>query len=308
MTACAGCKATAATELFTIDISGFPSNALLRCDHCNLIRLRQRPTDTDLGSYYRESYYAFTGRSRSVLKQLFWNMLRDYSSGIRTLPRPARGLKHVFQRLADRAFDINVPLSGSLPNVLDFGCGFGDLLIYLRSRGCAVLGIDFDSRAADIAAKYDVPVYVGPLGSAPIENATFDTVVLCHSLEHVPRPDEVLPRLAAALRLGGEMRIAVPNGAAAALYRQKDQWFHLSYPLHFWFFDAPTLSSLLDSSGMDVVEIGYGMTWRTHFRQWYQGIRGGQRSVVAEAIGLIAEVLRNPARRDVLRVTAQRVR
>lgn len=234
--------------------------------------------------------------------------MRDYSSGIGALPRWAQGLQRPLQYFAGRTFDINVPLSGSLPKVLDFGCGFGDLLIYLRSRGCTVLGLDFDSRAADAASQHGVPVYVGSLDTAPIEDGTFDTVVLCHSLEHVPFPGDVLMRLAAATRLGGEMRIAVPNGDAAALDRQKARWFHLSYPLHFWFFDVRTLSSLLSRYGMDVVKVSYRMTWRAHFRYWGQCVRAGQWNIMADALGFIAEVGRNPARRDVLRVTAQRVR
>jgi SAM-dependent methyltransferase len=48
------------------------------------------------------------------------------------------------------------------------------------------------------------------LHDLPLQNGTFDCVILMNVLEHVPNPVEVIKELSRVLRLGGELYIAVP--------------------------------------------------------------------------------------------------
>jgi SAM-dependent methyltransferase len=137
--------------------------------------------------------------------------------------------------------------------VLEVGSGFGDLLVYLRSRGCEVLGTDLSADAAAKGREYGVDIRVGNLADLGLPSASFDVAILCHSLEHVPNPNVELRELARVLRAGGKLHIAVPNGNAVRLELDGIHWAHLSHPLHFWYFDARTLVRLLETHGFRAV-------------------------------------------------------
>jgi len=139
--------------------------------------------------------------------------------------------------------------------VLEIGCGYGDLLLHLRARGCAVTGVDLDPRAVAKARSYGLDVHAGPLRDVALPPGSFDACVLCHSLEHVADPLAELREIARLLRPGGTLHVAVPNGRAAAFALEGAAWEHASIPLHAWFFDVTTLPALLGAAGF-VVERG----------------------------------------------------
>jgi SAM-dependent methyltransferase len=236
---------------------------VFQCARCGLRRLNPRPSQTIIGSYYKTGYNAFVGRTRGPFKQRVWNWLRDANA----LPAGSQlgWLRPLFGPLAEWAFDINVPLNGQTGlRVMELGCGYGDLLIYLKSRGCEVQGVDFDSRAAEKGGEYGVPIHVGSLAELRLPAASFDVGIMCHSLEHVPDPAAELSEFARILKPGGRLHIAVPNGGAVGLRLEGAEWMHLSHPLHFWFFDAVTLVSLLDQQGFSPLQPPYS-TSRTHY-------------------------------------------
>ena len=131
--------------------SVFGVAAVWRCGQCGLRRLRPRPVGEQLGRYYAEAagYNAFVGRKRSAKAQRWWDFLRDCRSQPAGVHGWAHRLSFLGGLIADWAFDINVPLNGKRGlRVLEVGSGYGDILIYLKSRGCEVLGIDLSEGAA----------------------------------------------------------------------------------------------------------------------------------------------------------------
>jgi SAM-dependent methyltransferase len=278
-----------------------------RCFDCGLLRLDPRPSPEALIAGYSDSYYAYVGRTRGRFKQAVWDALRDASSGAPDR-RWLRSLRFAARPIAERVFDVNVPLDRrTRVTVLDFGCGYGDLLIYLKSRGCAVQGVDIDAQAARRAREYGVPVHVGGLENVGVPEASVDEAILCHSLEHVSSPADVLRQLSTLVKPGGAVRIAVPNGEAAGLRTEGVHWGHLSYPLHFWYFDASSLGRLLRDSGFEPVATRYGMTWGFHIPLWRRKLtKVGALPVIRKVATFIAEVVAHPARRDILRMVAVR--
>ena len=122
---------------------------IIRCASCGLRRLDPRPNPATLGRYHGAAYNAFMGRTRGPCKQAIWDFLRDTSSAAPGRGRGWQVLRPAMRRVAECVFDINIPLDGEAGrHVLDVGCGYGDLLLYLHSRGCSVQGVDLDERAA----------------------------------------------------------------------------------------------------------------------------------------------------------------
>jgi SAM-dependent methyltransferase len=281
---------------------------IAECGECGLIRMSPCPTGEALRGHYGNDYGAFLGRGRSPIKQRVWDTLRDLSSGF-TSPALVRTLTPLAARLAKATFDINIRLAGRKRlRVLDVGCGSGDILCYLQSRGCLVQGVDTDRRAADSAAQMGVPVTVGALDSVDVADSSLDVAIMCHSLEHVDGPADDLMLLGGKVRPGGEVHIAVPNGQAIALEVEQEAWLGTSFPLHRWFFKLEDLDDLLRRAGFEIYEASYGMNWKSHFRAW-RALRDdyGAISATAHLIRLVAVVARDKSRRDVLRVSATKM-
>jgi SAM-dependent methyltransferase len=100
------------------------------------------------------------------------------------------------------------PFLGLLPqggHILDAGCGSGRDAREFKRRGYRVTAIDASPTLARLAAEIiGQTVEVVPFEELPYEDA-FDGIWACASLLHVARTDmdDVLTRLARALRLGG---------------------------------------------------------------------------------------------------------
>jgi hypothetical protein len=133
-THCAVCGAGGGTRILEVRRPEATS-WVVRCD-CGLRRLDPRPSPETVGRYYGDDYNAYVGRRRGPWKQAIWDFLRDVTAGAPGRGRRFEALRPTVGAFAEWAFDINVRLSRRTPpSVIEIGCGYGDLLIYLASRG-----------------------------------------------------------------------------------------------------------------------------------------------------------------------------
>lgn len=234
-----------------------------KCRGCGLRRLWPRPGREIISKYYSDDANAFVGRQRASLKQVFWDFLRDISSGA-----PGRGRKLCLLRpailpLAEWLFDINISLAHDpLPRIIDVGCGFGDLLLYWTSRGAEAFGVDTSDKAVKLGTHLGLNILEGDLIEQHLPSGSFDLAVLNHSLEHFHNPLQVLNEVARLLQPGGSVHIAVPNGASVAFETFEDSWHALLFPVHLWYFDDITLSRALELSGFSCARTRTTNMWR----------------------------------------------
>lgn len=304
---CALCGGRDASLIFGFPDSTAPGGTakIVRCLRCGLRRLDPRPDSSSIKEHYGEGYYTLQGRTRGRLKQAVWDRLRDASAH-----EPPGGVGPEFVAMVGgpvgrRVFDINVGIGEPPPRVLDVGCGFGDLLLYLQQRGCDVLGVESDPGAAAVGSELGVPIRTEPLGELDLAPASFDVVVMSHSLEHLDDPLTALTEVARVLRPGGTLHLAVPNGAAPGLEQQKEEWGALCYPVHFWYFDPHTLSSLLARAGFAVVWTSSADIFGHHIAFWRRRVRQSPSSSLPALARAISHRVRTPLTGDVLRVIAR---
>lgn len=135
---------------------------------------------------------------------------------------------------------------GAGGRVLDVGCRYGALTrAYLA--GNDVVGVDVDREALEKAASLGIePVWADAAEALPVEDESFDVVVLGELLEHLPMPAHTVAEARRVLRPGGNLVGSVPNA-----YRLKSRLrFLLGYPpdldpTHLHLFAPDELRSLL---------------------------------------------------------------
>lgn len=102
--------------------------------------------------------------------------------------------------------------------VLDFGCGRGQLVGYLRLRGVHAYGIEVDSKLVQAGAvlgnlyhdERPLLSLVDPNGRTPFPDGYFDVILANQVFEHVAHLDEVSGEIARLLRPGGMLVTLYP--------------------------------------------------------------------------------------------------
>jgi 2-polyprenyl-3-methyl-5-hydroxy-6-metoxy-1,4-benzoquinol methylase len=131
--------------------------------------------------------------------------------------------------------------------VLDFGCGMGALVSKLRERGVDAHGLELDRpeihRHLLAPVKPFVTLYDGRF-PAPYADRSYDHVVCCEVLEHIPDYEAALAEMARITRQ--TLLLTVPDIAAIpALHRHGVVPWHLLESTHVNFFTQKSLESLL---------------------------------------------------------------
>ncbi len=161
-------------------------------------------------------------------------------------------------------------LIGNNKRVIDFGCATGYFSRLLTNRGCEVIGVEVNSKAAKVAENYCDEVIVADLDfvslsdilSEKISKEKFDIAVFGDILEHLRNPWKVLEETRNILKPQGYVLASIPNIAHGAI-RLALLTGNFEYkPLgildntHLRFFTRETVEKLFEDSGyfIDVIE------------------------------------------------------
>lgn len=133
--------------------------------------------------------------------------------------------------------------------VLDFGCGNGDLVRWLKSRGHDACGIELDTERirVDILAEVADRITLYD-GAAPLPYADdeFDTIIATEVIEHIPTYEQFIPEFARILRPGGRLYVTVPDISSIPLSSITGTvpW-HLLEATHFNFFTHESMDATM---------------------------------------------------------------
>jgi 2-polyprenyl-3-methyl-5-hydroxy-6-metoxy-1,4-benzoquinol methylase len=164
--------------------------------------------------------------------------------------------------------------------LLEIGCSTGFFLNAARLEfDCH--GVEPSAWAARIAReRFGLEVHTGPFETCHTAPASFDVVVLIDVLEHVLDPRALLARTASLLRPGGICYLVTPDISSLSARVLRRYWWGLR-PAHLTYFAPPTLTRLLDETGLSVREIRsfgriftYGY-WLSRLSAYPAAVRGG---------------------------------
>ncbi len=158
--------------------------------------------------------------------------------------------------------DAIAPHVGDL-EVLDVGCGAGDLVAWLARRGWRACGIDPSTDAVATASTRGVKASCATLeawADAPGHLGRYGAITLLNVLEHVPDPLAVLATLQSLLAPGGVLTFRVPNdftaiqSAAEASGVRRGRWW-VTAPDHINYFRAASARAACAATGLEVIDI-----------------------------------------------------
>lgn len=214
---------------------------VVKCNHCGLLYTNPRLNAPAVKIVYEKSAGPWDRNKNQTAKKSSFYIRR-----------------HPFLRKIWHWFTgeyLSQMLERSKGKVLDLGCGFGDLLEDLTRRGCDACGVEVNPRAVEACLKKGLKVAGGTLENAHFENESFDTVILCHLIEHLPDPKATLKEIYRILKPQGLVLIYCPNADSYFADFFGKYWQGWAMPLHFYHFTSRTIQDLACGAGFKVNKI-----------------------------------------------------
>lgn len=284
---CAICQDSEAAPLYVLD-----GLRVVRCRRCGLEYVDENMGSSeiermyDTGDYHQDHFsFYFPGLEQRLVD--------DYLEDVR----------RVEAMLPER------------PRVLDVGCADGLFLARLPER-FEKHGVDISRPAVEKGiTQHGLDLVCGdlldPAATDLFEEATFDLVTLWAILEHLQDPRGAVKRVARLVKQGGLVMIRVPNAdgllnsVARALYRVtfgrvRGPLAYFYTRLHIYNFGAAQLRRLLESCGLQVIQVFYDERYVTKHALPYLPWR------LAGPLGALKVVSRLLQRQDFITVCAAR--
>lgn len=135
-------------------------------------------------------------------------------------------------------------------SVLDFGCGSGGFLRFIKPVAMNVSGIELERDARERLNEEGLQVY------ETLEECSgeFDVITSFHVLEHLAEPKEYLIKMKNHLKDNGSIIIETPNAddALLSLYNIKEFADFTYWSPHIILYNHETIKKLADNSGLKV--------------------------------------------------------
>jgi SAM-dependent methyltransferase len=218
---------------------------LSRCTTCQFVFVEDPWLEYD--HIYSEDYYNGRGADTKL------NYVREVQNPTRTVRRYEwRGVLERVNALA--------PVS-ERTTWLDYGCGTGGLVQYLRSRSVDAVGFE-QGWCVDLLRGNDTPT-IDEDDFAHHEER-FDVVSAIEVIEHTPNPVAVLRTIRRLLRPGGILFMTTGN---AEPFRDSiTAWRYVTPEVHISYFEPATLARALREASLEPQFPGFGPGWEDIIR------------------------------------------
>ncbi len=150
--------------------------------------------------------------------------------------------------------------------VIDVGCGHGEFLQVVNSKGGVATGIEMNPEAVDQGRKEGLNIQVADVvAHSQKHTKAFDVVCSFQVIEHVPDPAIFLDAMHKMARSGGLLILAVPN--ADSYQRWLENILDMP-PHHVTRWRPKVLFSIARQHGWKLVSLRYGPLEECHLGGW----------------------------------------
>jgi 2-polyprenyl-3-methyl-5-hydroxy-6-metoxy-1,4-benzoquinol methylase len=164
--------------------------------------------------------------------------------------------------------------------LLDYGCGPGDVLEVCRKLDLPAVGLDNSYRSVQLATKRGFRVIHGDESCSALLDEKFDAVFVQSVIEHLHDAVDTLGRLTAMLPPGGLLFVSAPTPCS-------NFW---DDPTHVRPFTPQSLRILADLLSLEILEINYVFSYLLNVRLkssfWYKLLNRFPASLGSNLVGL----------------------
>lgn len=140
----------------------------------------------------------------------------------------------------------------STGKLLDYGCGDGKFLEFMKNKNFSILGYEPNKKAAKSAEnKIGKNNIINSIDC--IENNSIDIITLWHVLEHIHNPEEILSKLKLKLKNDGCILIAVPNYKSFDAKFYKEHWAAWDVPRHIYHYSKEGAINFFNKNNFKVI-------------------------------------------------------
>ena len=203
---------------------------IVSCKACNFKFTNPRPSDSEIGKYYKsEDYVSHSDTKKGLINRLY------HAVRSRTLKQKLGLISSYVSR----------------GTILDYGCGTGMFLKTCADAGWKSFGFEPDPDAKKLAEGKGLSVATS---KDALAGNKYDIISLWHVLEHVTDLDQTLQFFSKNISDKGRLIIAVPNYTSADAKHYKEFWAGYDVPRHIYHFEINTLKKLLGNYGFSLEE------------------------------------------------------
>ncbi len=201
---------------------------IVQCKSCGFIFTNPRPAVNEIGVYYTSPDYMSHNSHSNGLVQSIYRYARRYMM---------RKKLELIQNSVGKQQDFSL---------LDFGCGTGDFLGFIKQHPIFAEGVEPDEQAREIAKSVNNVDTYSLENSVNIEKEKFDAITLWHVLEHIHDLHKQIDYFNSWLKPGGKLFIAVPNIESYDAKKYGKYWDGLDVPRHIYHYSPKNIKQIAE--------------------------------------------------------------
>jgi SAM-dependent methyltransferase len=223
----------------------------VRCGTCGCQQILAVPAD--LGKYYPADYYSYAPTPmRGFRRAVTAIRNRSYFGRWRAIS-PGKLVAAALPHASLAAIAKVNPSRDS--RILDVGCGYGELLMELRSMGFTKLtGIDPYTAAT---VKHDDALVIRKISLEELRDEKFDVIMMHHVFEHMPDPLGTLRTVAELLAEGGVCVIRIPVADSWASRNYGPLWVQHDAPRHLFLHTEDSIRRAAAQAQLTISDVVY---------------------------------------------------
>lgn len=188
--------------------------------------LKTSPIPSDLSQYYNSNQYLSHHQTGGSILTRIYKFIQTFN-----LVYKKRILNHYLTK-------------GS--TVLDYGCGVGSFLKYIR-KDYQILGVEPNLEAMNLAVQNTSKTAI-IASLKQVNDNSLDALTLWHVFEHIPNQDTFLEIAHQKLKKGKYLIIAVPNHASFDAHHYQNFWAAYDVPRHIYHFSPVGMKTLFNNN------------------------------------------------------------